>query len=219
MKRRSYGESLAGDLLTWVSGEQSEEQKRIALILELIVKLRDLSVELETGPEQRFSWQGQTFNANGRLRPSIDPKIRERQSQLSTQLNHRLRRYKMSPWYYDALGGRLLFGWWSGIERSRDQDDPSEDVWFTEEDAIIRILQLAQEGLLARITRCDCGDWFYARTKLTKFCCTRCQQRFYKKSPEWRAKRRIYMKELRAKHKKTYFPAPKKKSSARRKVD
>jgi hypothetical protein len=225
MKRRTtYGREVGNELLDWLCGLESEGQKRIDLILQLIVKLRNLSLEPAYGPERLFFWQGQTFIAKRPVGSSVrassgERKKAARQSDLISELNHQLHRYKVRPQCYDALSGRLVFGWWSGSERPPDEDDSSEDVLFTEEDAIIRILQLAQENLLARITRCDCGDWFFARTNLNKYCCTRCQQRFYKMSPEWRAKRNVYMKELRAKHKKTYFPAPKKTKITQRKAN
>ena len=160
-----------------------------------------------------IQWQGLVFTAktdtpnNGSL-----PKVSARARELQHKLNHRLSVYKLMPYYWCNLGDRPIVAWTSWKERPRSPEEPEEDVSFTEEDAIIRILDLAREGLLSRVRRCVCEDWFLAGFVHQKFCCRRCQQGHFRSSSEYKDGRRAYMKDLRAKHKKTYFKAPKRRA-------
>jgi hypothetical protein len=208
-RRRSLGPLLGDDLLTWVTKPETDAQKRVDSILSLIVELRDLSANDQPGSEDTFLWQGKVFSTTSNIHKNGSlPKASARQDDLMSELNHRLRRYKFSPHYWCELGDRPIVGWFSGIGRPRDEHDPDEDVWFTEEDAIICILELAREGLFKNLRRCHCGDWFFARFVHQKFCCKICQQDFYRSSPGYKAVRRAYMKDLRALHKKSYFRVP-----------
>jgi hypothetical protein len=70
--------------------------------------------------------------------------------------------------------------------------------------AFLRVLQLAEKGALARVRRCgyvECGRWYFARFEHKDFCSTRCQQKAIRSSPEWKEKRRNYMKRLRHENK------------------
>ena len=60
------------------------------------------------------------------------------------------------------------------------------------------ILDLARAGYLNRLRRCHCcRQWLYARFKHQNYCSTKCQQKHYAQSADWRAKRRDYMREYR----------------------
>lgn len=66
--------------------------------------------------------------------------------------------------------------------------------------ALIRVLQLAEKGLLGSVRQCvwsECERWFFARFKHQVHCSTRCQQRDAKAKPEFKAARREYMRRLR----------------------
>jgi hypothetical protein len=203
------GPEMAEDLLTWASTTESEGAARINAILQLIVELGDLSLKKGDKEEYTFGWHGRVFTARVNMLRGAFPEKSGREVQLASELNHRLFRYKLSPRYWITLGEYPILGWRSGKERPRDEEDPEEDAWFTEEDAIIAILDLAREGLLCKIRRCYCGDWFFAKFVHQKFCCLGCQQKYYRSSEDYKAKRRAYMKDLRALHKKTYLISPK----------
>jgi hypothetical protein len=206
---RTYG--YGEDLLAWASANDSEGAKRINRILSLLLE----SIELNRaggGKDQTFRWQRLTFNAtttvpnNGSLSG-----LTARQKVLSDELNLHLARYKLFPRHWCTLGDFPILGWWSGKERPRDPEDHGEEAWFTEGDAIVQIIELAQVGEIARIRRCTCGDLFFFRFAHQKFCCVGCQQEFYRSSPEYKAMRRTYMKNLRAVHKKTFPKAAKRR--------
>ena len=60
------------------------------------------------------------------------------------------------------------------------------------------ILDFARAGYLNRLRRCTCcNKWLYAKFKHQNFCSTKCQQKHYAQSAEWKAKRRNYMREYR----------------------
>lgn len=200
---------MGEDLLTWVSTTKSEGTARVNAILELIVELEDVNRSKPETEENTFGWQGRVFTARVKMGRGVYPTQSAREKKLTNELNHCFLRYKLSPWYWMTLGDYPILGWWSRNDRPKDEDDPAEDVWFTEEDAIIAIIDLAREGLLCKIRRCHCGDWFFAKKTNQKFCCVRCQQACFRSSETYKAQRRAYMKELRALHKRTYLPSPK----------
>ena len=64
--------------------------------------------------------------------------------------------------------------------------------------ALRLILDFAKAGILNRLRRCmHCGNWLYAKFRHQDFCSTKCQQKHYSTSSEWRAKRRDYMRRYR----------------------
>jgi hypothetical protein len=64
--------------------------------------------------------------------------------------------------------------------------------------ALQMVLDLARAGYLDRLRRCTCCTmWLYAKFKHQNFCSTKCQQKHYAQSPDWKAKRRDYMRAYR----------------------
>lgn len=72
-----------------------------------------------------------------------------------------------------------------------------DEIVFGEGDAIASVLRLLESGYLARLRRCNCGHWFYARFTRQTFCAMPCQQRHFRKTDEYRADRRKYMRKHR----------------------
>ena len=206
--RHQLGPEVGDDLLAWASTSRSEGSERINRILELIVDLEELSLKKGDKEEHTFGWHGKVFTAKVNMGRGSYPKKSDREVQLASELNHRLLRYQLSPYYWMTLGDYPIIGWWSRKNRPRSEDDPTEEESFTEDDAIIAIVDLAREGLLNRIRRCHCKDWFFASNAHQKFCCTRCQQKYFRSSEDYKAGRRAYMKTLRSLHKKTYLVSP-----------
>jgi hypothetical protein len=67
--------------------------------------------------------------------------------------------------------------------------------------ALIKLLHLAERGLLERIRQCawqDCHKWFFARFSHKVCCSGRCQQRHVRSTPEGKKKKREYMQRYRA---------------------
>ena len=69
---------------------------------------------------------------------------------------------------------------------------------FNDGTALRMILDFARAGYLTRLRKClRCHNWLYAKFKHQEFCSTKCQQKHYAISPEWKAKRRDYMRRYR----------------------
>ena len=67
------------------------------------------------------------------------------------------------------------------------------------EHAILRVLldRINYPGELSRIRRCsDCQNWFYAATSHQRFCGEACRRRYTASCPEFKEKRRNYMKQV-----------------------
>lgn len=208
--RRQLGSEFGEDLLSWASTNNSKGAARIRAILELIAELMDLSQKRVDANEHKFAWQGSVFTAKAEIGTGSLPKMSDREAQLVSELNHRLQRYKVSPWLWATIGRYPILGWCSGVNRPADPEDPVSDLWFTEQDAILAIVDLAREGHFCKLRRCHCGDWFFAGFAHQKFCCVGCQQKYYRSSEDYKAMRRAYMKNLRKLHKKTYLVSAKK---------
>jgi len=68
--------------------------------------------------------------------------------------------------------------------------------------ALGALLWLVERGLLNTLAQCaTCGRWFCSQRSRgpsdKRFCDARCQQKYYKSSPEWKARRAEYMRRYR----------------------
>jgi hypothetical protein len=71
---------------------------------------------------------------------------------------------------------------------------------FLPSNALTGVVILAQQGTLNRLREClRCGNWLYARFRDQKVCSTKCQQAYYWSSSEWKAHRRVWMRDYRQK--------------------
>jgi hypothetical protein len=67
--------------------------------------------------------------------------------------------------------------------------------------ALRSVLDLASEGLLGRVRKCDrenCGEWFYAKKLQQRFHSAECQRFAFTHDKEWMAKHALEMRERRA---------------------
>jgi len=124
-----------------------------------------------------------------------DPKIYElffRYHELLTQIEELGKRYHWSPTLRPfGLALRLRFTWSKKTEDERWEN--SAISWlFTHAD----IGGLAPSSVL-RLRQCrQCNKWFYALTDHQLHCTAACRQKFHSHSPEFREKRRRYMREV-----------------------
>jgi hypothetical protein len=209
-RRSPFGPAEVDELLSWVGASGAEGAERIGEILDLIIDLGNLIRSVSTGREQTFRWRGRVFRSTTNMdRSGAQLPLTTEAQHLQWKLNGRLRAYKFVPYHWVVLGSFHVFGWFSQKERPPDPNEPDEDLWFTEQDAVLRLMELGSEGLLGRIRRCFCGERFFANFVHQKFCTKDCQQKYYRSSPEYKALHRAYMKNLREVHKKTVPHNPK----------
>ena len=72
-----------------------------------------------------------------------------------------------------------------------------------EGEAQLTALRISQKGVLDRVKKCPrCGTWFFARFQHQRFCKTKCQQKHYRDSDAWKAKRRVWMRDYYARNRK-----------------
>ena len=102
-----------------------------------------------------------------------------------SQLNRALKKYR----WRSVISGDI-HGFKEEIE-----GEAKQDAW---EWAIVRrLLEVTkQPGALSRFRRCsECHRWFYAATAHQQFCGEDCRRRHASQSPEFKEKRRNYMRE------------------------
>ncbi len=67
-----------------------------------------------------------------------------------------------------------------------------------ETDAVLKLLELEQQGLLDRVRECRrCGQWLFARFVHQRFCTQACQLKAYQSSEYWREHRRQWWRAAR----------------------
>lgn len=105
------------------------------------------------------------------------------------QINKALKRYR---WRSEITVN--LEGFWEEVEGGANRDP-----WGAWESAMVRILlrELTKwPGALSRFRHClECGRWLYATTAHQRFCGEICRRRHASQSPEFKEKRRTYMRE------------------------
>jgi hypothetical protein len=108
------------------------------------------------------------------------------------RINSTLQEFAFSPIFEGISGDRWVIDWGSGNASRRQAA------------AVLVLLDLAEQGLLHRVRMCanaKCLRWFYARFDHQRFDSEKCQQEVYRADPQWKQKRREYMKKLRQLHK------------------
>ena len=67
-----------------------------------------------------------------------------------------------------------------------------------EGDAVMTTSRLAERGLLSRVRVCaTCSQWLFARHSNYKFCNSRCRERYYTSTDEYRARKAGHMRQYR----------------------
>ena len=88
-----------------------------------------------------------------------------------------------SEWYTSRWGP-------SGVAEGLKPDRPEEASALDTFSALVR------SGHLSQLRRCSyCQEWLYARYKRQIFCSTKCRQKHYTHTEEFKAHRRQYMRE------------------------
>ena len=119
------------------------------------------------------------------------------------QLNEELAKYRTFPYISTDGKGGWRFRW--EVQADTFGDDDSFVLISRAENELPLVLTaigLASEGLIDRVRRCPINrKWFYARTSESRFCCTKCRERFHERDPARKAKRAEYMRKLYRLHK------------------
>jgi hypothetical protein len=149
----------------------------------------------EENPGLMMPWEDQNKAADEKFLAA-----KRQHQQVLRRLNRQLRTYQASPCIFPSLKirGRWVNFWQSPMGVSRKLADEME--------LVLRLIEIAENGYLDRIRRCRmCASWFVAQTSHQEHCDTKCQQRKFRSKPEFRARRRQYMRDLRALHSQKLF--------------
>ncbi len=110
------------------------------------------------------------------------------------QLNSELSRYRTFPYISQGRGG-WCFQWEVAYQGDLDGGliDASRVV---ELPLVLTAIRLAEQGLIERVRRCPIDRrWFYARTKESRFCGSKCRNVFHQRDPKDKERRRKWAKE------------------------
>jgi hypothetical protein len=192
-------------------GPLTSAVKRVERVLELLVTAERLRAEIYSRafsgelPQDELASQ---HDFSGDIRPypdgvvgdcqfsdPITRELNERYRKCLTELARCLKRYRSQSVVWDSSYDWLhrMF-----VYPSTHQDD------FWEHTAVYWLLKFldgpvyyanAQNGL-TRFRRCAaCSRWIFAVTDHQRFCGEQCRKHYAARSPEFKTKRRIYMKE------------------------
>src|SRR6266496_1284464 len=96
-----------------------------------------------------------------------------------------LRRYKFSPQAIITSGLFLVWVPYSGPDGRYRRPWPS----YSDARAVLDLLW--NRGRDAhRIMECNCGKWFYAKFEHQKYCSSKCREKAFRSTPEWKEYRR-----------------------------
>lgn len=178
-------------------GKGQKVSRRIVQTLEQMLALEKIKHPLWDEP-------GAATMAGGlphpRFKKIAPEKYRQQEEieKLRASINQALAMNRFLPHASPNDDGRWNVFWWSisripkKLRVHRGVNDIDDGL------ALQLILELARAGYLNRLRRCSCcNKWLYAQFRHQNYCSTRCQQKHYAQSPEWKVKRRNYMRAYR----------------------
>jgi hypothetical protein len=181
--------TLLSDLTKFLNQTKKPTGKRIVAILEKMLELEQMTNPIR--PEEPMiaavEWE------------RTDPKKYQLHWEIAKRelaLRRELSKYHFSPRAEIAMGGggqgpSVWAVWWKGDVGSRWEGH----LRMTASEALELILKLTQVGDLTRLRRCtQCRNWLFARFRHQTFCSTKCQQKNFTQTEEWKKHRRRYMR-------------------------
>lgn len=171
-KTRTYpGSVWAKNLLSWLNAEQVSEwgrnsQASRTRVLDFMHNVRDVFDAIEAAP----SWD---------LINQPTPRLSRAMEELDTRLDG----YPLTSTFYINSGREWVF------------DDAISGRYPAGESlAIHGVIELAKLHLLERVSRCECGRWFFVKFAHQYFCTARCRKKHHESSEAFKATRREYMR-------------------------
>lgn len=205
LRKSSVGTALVPDaalagLVQYLNEAKPERKgKRIVQILQEMLELEKLEPpvwsERIDGP--MMVMKGGKAVPNPLLR-KVAPEKYKLQLEIEKRksvLNRELARYRFLPFVSPHWGGRWLLIWQIQSRVPKKVKLHRGVMELHDGTALQMILDLARAGYLNRLRRCSaCRRWLYAKFRHQNFCSTKCQQKHYTQSEEWKAHRREYMR-------------------------
>lgn len=200
--RTFFGEETAAQLLRWLNSNTASAS-RIERLLEAAERRGRVAA-----PAARTGLRLQVIHGwTGKI--AVDPRdvpVRGKSQEFreaTEEINSILAEYKLTPKLWQSSFDQWNINWTPArrVSPASKAEGPFSPVTTEEAYALLKLLELAGQGLISRVKKCDCGIWFYLRFPHQRFHLKECQQHRFRSDPTWKAKRREYMKRLRALHK------------------
>lgn len=197
-KRRVYpGENQSYLLIRWLNHPHNDKEKgRVASLIEICKRLSDETLSRD------FPAASVDPRRPGLIGTRAQFANLRRASEWVKRLNRALATLRLRPRYVPSAksGGRV--SWVHATNKNRLNisifaGGAWDEIAPSEADAIASVLRLLEEGHVHRMRKCACGKWFYRRFTHQTFCGNPCQQRDFRRTDEYRKKRRKYMREHR----------------------
>lgn len=196
--------TLLHDLVKFLNATHTERGLEIQRILHQMLEIEGMAKSIKgiVWPDMSLR---KTDPAKFKLLCEIDDKVALLQRELS--------KFRFAPRAEVAVGGdggaSEWSTWWGSLNEKSD-----ERLRMRPSQAIEMILRLTQIGYLTRLKRCaNCGKWLYAKFRHQEFCSVACQQKKFTQTDQWKAHRRVYMREY---YRRTYSSPRKVKEGVRR---
>jgi len=181
--------TLLSDLIKFLNHTKTSRGKRIVMILEKMLELEEMTRPIN--PEEPML-AALEWKRTDPKKFQIHWEIEKRRAMLERELS----KYRFTPHAEVIMGGggqgpSQWAAWWKGDLGAR----PEKYLSMVASEALELILKLTEVGDLTRLRRCaQCQKWLYARFRHQTFCSTKCQQKNYTQTEEWKEHRRRYMR-------------------------
>ncbi len=181
--------TLLGDLISFLNETRSARGKRIVAILEMMLELEEMTNPIPPEEPMIAAWEWKRTDPK---KFKIHLEIEKKRAKLQWELS----KYHFTPHAEVGIGGGSKHPsewviWW----KSDSGPKYEKHLRLVASEALELILKLTQIGDLTRLRRCrQCQKWLYARFQHQTFCSTKCQQKNYTDTDEWRKHRSDYMR-------------------------
>lgn len=188
------------------TAETQDADRKVLELLENMLQLEKMERPLWGESKEEAEFAAKSMVRRGQMVPNpalrkIAPEKYKKELALADKtysINKTLREYIFLPRVW-STGQRPWVVLWDIIPKATKTSRLRNGIIEVNDGVALRlILDFAKAGLLNRLRKClHCQKWLYAGFRHQDFCCTNCQQKHYAKSPDWRMKRRNYMREYR----------------------
>jgi len=193
-KRKPRGYRNAYIIVRWLNETQGRTgNSRVARLLETANKLGGIVKSGQLPAVNLLTWRP----AGNKLQL----KNLRKATRLANILEKYLSRYKVRPELVPNMKGHWYARWRPTTKHGQTWITVSADgdtYSFGEEDILLNVLDLAKEGKLQGIQRCDrCRRWYFAFVQHQRYCDRSCQQSNFRTNPKFKLKRKHYMRGYR----------------------
>jgi hypothetical protein len=199
-KREYEGESRAMPFINWLNSTKDGDPAKDR-ILDIVYCFLSLNQEAES-----IFVGDQGYREKQSMKP-----VHDRNEWLEAELQSTLNYYTIVPHVVFAPQGFAIT--WKvapgsdfereqkRIQRRRKGSPSSKNSEIEEVEALTTALELFKNGLILKVDRCRCGEFYFVKFQHQRSCSSKCRTAKYKSSDEARLKRNEYARKLYHLHK------------------